>query len=86
VSFRERSRERSRAVQLDDTDAGTTLNVVVASRTNVEVTLNRPVALALPRGVQVVTAVRLFADEPRMLVTQMRTQLEDRARAERTGT
>ncbi|MEQ7125882.1 hypothetical protein ABN034_15320 [Actinopolymorpha sp. B11F2] len=77
VSVRERSRERSRAVQLDETDAGTTLNVVAASRTNIDLVLQRPFTVTLPHGVQTVTAVRFFADEPRTLVKRMRTNLAD---------
>lgn len=77
VSVRERSRERSRTVQLDETDAGTTLNVVVASRTNIDLILQRPFTVTLPRGVQTVTTVRFFADEPRTLIKRMRTNLAD---------
>jgi hypothetical protein len=76
VSFRMRSREKSRAVQLDRDGPGTVLNVVVGSQTNVDVALRHPVVVSLPSGDEVVTAVRLYADEPRVLVAAARARLD----------
>lgn len=75
VSFRMRSREKSRAVQLDRDGPGTVLNVVVGSQTNVDVALRHPVVVSLPSGEETVTAVRLYADEPRVLVAAARARL-----------
>ena len=42
IGMRERSRDKSRALRLDRGKQGTVLNVVVASRTNVNLTLRHP--------------------------------------------
>jgi hypothetical protein len=65
VAVRTRSREKSRAVQLDRDGAGTVLNVVVGSQTNVDVALRRPVVVPLPGGEETITALRLYADDAR---------------------
>ena len=64
VSSRRRSRERSRAVQLDRTETGVVLNVVVGSQTTVDLVLREPLVLELPSGAEQVVAVRLAADDP----------------------
>jgi hypothetical protein len=79
VSFRMRSREKSRAVQLDRDGAGTVLNVVVGSQTNVDIALRYPIVVALPGGEETVTAVRLYADEPRVLVAAALARFGDGA-------
>jgi hypothetical protein len=78
IVVRERGRDRSRAVQLDRDERATVLNVVVASRTNVELTLRRPLVVALPKGEESVTAVRLYTDDPRGLVGRVRDHLTAR--------
>ena len=76
IAVRERSRDGSKAVQLDKEGEGTVLNVVIASRTNIDVTLHRPLLVRLPSGAaEEVTEVRLLADEPRALVSRVRDQL-----------
>lgn len=76
IGVRERGRERSRALQVDSTDDGTVLNVVIASRTNVDVRLRRPLTVRLPRGEETVTEVRLLAEDARALVRRAREHLE----------
>jgi hypothetical protein len=75
VGVRERAREGSRAVQLDETDAGTVLNVVVGSRVNLHLTLRHPLVVQLPKGPATVTEVRLCADDARGLARQVRERL-----------
>lgn len=75
VTVRRRAREKSRAVQLDRDGGSTVLNVVVGSQTTVDVTLRRPVVVALPSGPETVTAVRLHADDPQGLVSAVRARL-----------
>ena len=72
VAVRERGRERSRTVQLDRDDRGTLLHVVVASRTNVDVTFRRPVDIPLPGGTESVNGLRFFADDARELADRVR--------------
>jgi hypothetical protein len=79
VAERRRSREKSRAVQLDRQPAGSVLHVVVASQTTVDVTLRRPVEVDLPAGRETVVAVRLHADDGRGLVRAVRERIGDRA-------
>lgn len=58
-----------RKIQLD----GEMLHVVVASQTTVEITLNRPVVVTLPRDrTAEITAVRLYADDGAAMVTAIR--------------
>jgi hypothetical protein len=75
VRERRRSREKSRGVQLDRDESGTVLNVVVGGGTNVDIALRSSVLAALPKGPETVTAVRLYADDPRGLVTHVRGRL-----------
>ena len=75
VGVRERSRDKSRAVQLDRDKKATVLNVVIASRTNVNLTLRHPLVLALPCGEESVTEIRLYADDARGLVSRIRGHL-----------
>lgn len=75
VAERRRSREKSRAVQLDRSPQGTVLNVVVGSQTTVDVTLRRPLEVDLPAGRETVVAIRLHADDARGLVRAVRERI-----------
>lgn len=79
VTARERHRDRSAALQVDRDDRGAVLSVVMDSRTNVEVTLSRPLTFLVEGADGAVTEVRLIADDPRALVAQLREQAADRA-------
>jgi hypothetical protein len=83
VQPRERSRDKSRALQLDRSEEGTILNVVIASRTNVDVTLRRPLVVPLRKGQETVMQVRLYADDARGLVRRAGEQLAIRREAPR---
>jgi hypothetical protein len=72
VSSRRRSRERSRAVQLDRAEAGVVLNLVVGSQTTVDLVLREPLVIELPGGAERVVAVRLAADDPSGFTTRAR--------------
>lgn len=78
VGTRERGRERSRAVQIDRDDESTVLNVVTASRTNVDVKLSQPFVVPLRKGEETVTEIRLYADDSRELASQVRNHLASR--------
>jgi hypothetical protein len=75
VGSRLRSREKSRAVQLDRAEGGTTLNVVITAQTDVELVLRHPLRVQLPGGEEVVTRLHLFADDARGLAAHVRRQL-----------
>lgn len=75
VAVRRRSREGSRAVQLDRSEDGVVLDVVVGSQTTVDVVLREPLVLELPGGAERVTAVRLAADDAAGLVARARAFL-----------
>lgn len=60
------------AIQLEETDAGTVLNVGVSGRTNVELALREPTAVRTSKGTHLVVTVRFWADEPRRIVARAR--------------
>lgn len=76
IGVRERGRERSRALQVDTDDEGSVLNVVIASRTNVDVTLRTPLVVPLRQGDETVTRIRFLSDDARALVGRVREHLE----------
>ncbi|QWC86224.1 hypothetical protein KLP28_05855 [Nocardioidaceae bacterium] len=65
----------SRAVQPVEDDDGTRLRIGVSGRVNVHVQLSRPTELDVRGEPMTVTAVSLWADEPRALVTQLRERI-----------
>ena len=75
VGVRERSRDKSNTIQVDHDGHGTVLNVVVGSRTNVNVTLLRPLVVPLSKGEEPVTEIRLYADDARGLAKHVREHL-----------
>ncbi len=83
IGVQERGRERSRALQLDSDEQGAVLNVVIASRTNVDLTFRRPLVVPLRKGAEPVTELRLYADDARGLVRQVRERLAHREETHR---
>jgi hypothetical protein len=86
VSVRERSRDRSKAVQVDRDETGgkgDTVHVVMSSRTNVELRLRRPLVVPLHQGDATVTEVRFFADDARALANRVRSRLTEREKSRR---
>ncbi|HWL99348.1 MAG TPA: hypothetical protein VNP20_18545 [Nocardioidaceae bacterium] len=77
VSVRERSRDRSKTVQVDHDEKGDILHVVMSSRSNVDLRLRRPLVVPLAKGDETVTEVRFFADDARALVNRVRAHLAD---------
>lgn len=73
VAVHERSRDSSRAVQVDRDGDRVTVSVVSGSRTNVDVRLREPLAIPVRSGEERVTEIRLFADDPRGLTALVRT-------------
>lgn len=75
VRRQERSREKSRAVQADDVaDGPDVVNVVVASRTEIELVLSRPVRYAVGGVEREFGEVRFLADDSRALVDEIRAR------------
>jgi hypothetical protein len=72
IVLRERTLDRSRTLQVEKTEQAAVLSVVVASRTNVDVTLGRPLAVPLRKGTESVTELRLYVDDARGLVGRVR--------------
>jgi len=77
VSAHRRDLPSQRSVQVD-TSAGAVLHVVIASQTAVDVVLDEPLTVQLPRGPVTVTQVRLHADDPRAVVAAARAHLTAR--------
>ena len=76
IGVRERGRDKSRALQLDRDEAGTVLNVVIGSRTNVDVKLRRPLVVPLRTGEESIVELRLYADDAHDLISRAREQLK----------
>lgn len=76
IGVRERSRDKSKTVQVDRVERGAVLNVVTASRTNVDLTLNRPLEVPLPKGAESITELRFYADDARGLANRVREQAQ----------
>ena len=75
VTSRERSHDKSKTVQPDSDGSDPVLMVVVASRTNVDITLSRPLTFPVRGTDEQVTVIRLYADDPRGLVQQVRAHV-----------
>ncbi|MFD2766800.1 hypothetical protein [Micromonospora eburnea] len=76
VEHRYRSLPSSRAVQVEQADTGTILNIGAGSQTSVDVVLREPLSVRLPKGPSgPVHEVRLYADEPAALVARAREHL-----------
>lgn len=82
VTLRRRSYASGRKVQLERQNETTALNVPISSTTNVEFLLNEPATVRLPNGaLEHVTALRIYADQPKALVSRAREHLRERALA-----
>ncbi|WP_231929679.1 hypothetical protein [Micromonospora inositola] len=76
IGARYRSLPSSRAIQVEQDDAVTILNVGTGSQTSVDVVLREPLSVPLPKGPSgPVTAIRLYADDPEALVARARQHL-----------
>lgn len=79
ASTRERSLSTSRRLLVSEDEGVAVLNVVVGSRTNVDLRLHRPLAVTVRDSSHVVEEVRLFADDPGDLVRQVRDRAQPAA-------
>ena len=86
VGVRERSRDTSKALQVDRSENAVVLNVVLGSRTDVDVRLRRPLLVPVRGGEESVTEIRLYADDPRGLVAAAREHLAPAAQPRRSST
>ena len=58
--------------EVADDPGGAVLHLPVAERTNLWVTLDRPLSLPLPDGPETVGAIALYADDPRGFLAEVR--------------
>jgi len=76
IGTRHRSVPSKRAIQVERTESGQILSVVILSQTNVEVTLRQPTTVALPRGgFELISELRFYADDPSALAARARRHL-----------
>jgi hypothetical protein len=75
IRAQRRALASGRKVQLERTDAGTTLHVALSSTTNVEVALREPTEVRLPKGAETIVRLHFYADDPRALVARAREHL-----------
>ena len=85
VGMRERSRDTSKALQVDRSEQAVVLNVVMGSMTDVDVRLKRPLLVPVRGAEESVTEIRLYADDPRALVAAAREHLEPAAQPKRSS-
>ena len=85
VAVRERSRDTSKAVQVDRSEQAVVLNVVMGSMTDVDVRLKRPLLVPVRGAEESVTEIRLYADDPRRLVAAAREHLAPAAQPRRSS-
>jgi len=86
VGMRERSRDTSKALQVDRSEQAVVLNVVMGSMTDVDIRLKRPLLVPVRGSEESVTEIRLYADEPRLLVAAAREHLAPAAQPKRSST
>jgi hypothetical protein len=75
MRVRERGLDKGRGLQLERGEDGTVVSVVIASRTNVDVTLRHPLVVSLPSGAEPITEIRFFADEASAVVKTARERI-----------
>jgi hypothetical protein len=78
---RYRSLPSSRAIQVEQDESGTILNVGVAKQTSVDLVLREPITVQVPKGpTEPVREIRIYADDPAALVARAREHLAAPAR------
>jgi hypothetical protein len=75
VAPRARSVESSKTFTVTDGLRGGVLTIAVQNETNVEVVLEEPVVVSLPRGTETVTELRFRVDDPRGYLAEVRRHL-----------
>jgi hypothetical protein len=75
MRVRERGLDTGRGLQRETGEDGTVASVVIASRTNVDVTLRHPLVVPLPSGPEPVIEIRFFADDAPALVKAARDRI-----------
>jgi len=69
---------KSRTVQYEVTEHDAVAYVAVSSQTNVELLLRRPIEVHIPKvGTELISSVRLFADDPAAMIRRARAVLPD---------
>lgn len=78
VTSRRGSMPSGRTVQVERSADGTVVSVAVLKQTKVAVVLREPTTVELPEGMEEITELRFYADDPRALVAAAREQLTKR--------
>ena len=78
VRARRGSVPTQRTVQVEHTPDGVVVDVAVLKQTKVDVVVVRPTTVRLPAGMEEVTEVRLYVDDPRAFVVAAREHLAGR--------
>ena len=85
IGVRMRSLDGSGTLQVDQDEQGNVLHVVMASQTNVDVTLRCPLVVPVGKGKEEkVMALRLYADDARGLVSKAEEHLATNAETAET--
>jgi hypothetical protein len=72
VTHRKHAVQEKQPMVTLDPDGQATLHLRIQNETNLELKLERPVALRLPHGTETVARVHLYADEPKAFLAEVR--------------
>jgi hypothetical protein len=75
VTLRKRVNSDKQPKVTPDGNGGASLHMRIQNETNLEIRLNRPVSLRLPHGIETVSMVNLYADDPKAFVDEVRNHI-----------
>jgi hypothetical protein len=58
-----------------DDNGEASLHMRIQNETNLEIRLNRPISLRLPHGIETVSSVNIYADDPKAFVDEVRNHV-----------
>jgi hypothetical protein len=58
-----------------DDNGEASLHMRIQNETNLEIRLNRPISLRLPHGIETVSVVNLYADDPQAFMDEVRNHI-----------
>ncbi|MHA6694116.1 hypothetical protein [Homoserinimonas sp. A520] len=67
--------ESAKEPKVTSGEGGDTLHLRIQNETNILITLERPTAIRLPHGPETVWEIRLFADEPKQFMDEVRRHI-----------
>jgi hypothetical protein len=75
VTRRKRVNNDKQPKMTRDDNGEASLHMRIQNETNLEIRLNRPISLRLPHGIETVSSVNLYADDPKAFVDEVRNHV-----------